>query len=96
MKSLDKRDAEFLREIRNKHLRRPLLERLNRYRTVLFVIQCVITITFVLNAISRLLGSESKGSMILFAALWGLWAFLLLNFAIVDLKIKTIKFITDE
>jgi hypothetical protein len=96
LKSLDKRDAEFLREIRNKHLRPSLLERLNRYRTYLFVSECIITVCALVSAVGHTLGGASKESMMLFVFAWALWTFFLLSFAIVDLKIKFIKFVTDE
>jgi hypothetical protein len=96
LKCLDKRDAEFVSKIKNKYLRSSLLKRLNRARTFIFVSMNVISVWFLLIVVVHLLDSDSKMPWISIAVAGGLWAFHLLNFGVVDLQIKAIKFITDK
>jgi len=86
MALFDKSDTKFVKQMKNRHSRELLLERLVRQRKIWFFV----VVAQSLGALSVLLGDSEKNAWFLV-----IWVMFVLTFTLTDLQIKAMKYINE-
>ena len=87
MAIFEKSDAKFVKQMKNRHLRGLLLDRLNRQRKISFFLVVIQS----LGALGVLLGDSEENAWFLV-----IWMMFVMVFTLTDLKIKAMKFINAQ